>query len=164
VVATASLSGFASGSSSDDLESGEKLELDIELKPLKKETAANIGDELEKGGRAVLYGIHFDSNSAVPLPESEATLRQLLALLREKPDLGLIVEGHTDSQNTEEFNQKLSENRARAVASWFVKNGITASRLRPVGYDELRPVADNRTAEGRALNRRVEVETVAGKK
>jgi outer membrane protein OmpA-like peptidoglycan-associated protein len=130
VVATASLSGFASGSSSDDLESGEKLELDIELKPLKKETAANIGDELEKGGRAVLYGIHFDSNSAVPLPESEATLRQLLALLREKPDLGLIVEGHTDSQNTEEFNQKLSENRAEAVETVAGKKW-TGSRTAP---------------------------------
>jgi outer membrane protein OmpA-like peptidoglycan-associated protein len=82
-------------------------------------------------------------------------------LLRGRPALGLIVEGHTDSQDTEESNQKLSENRAKAIVDWLVKNGIAPGRLRPAGYGEARPIADNRTAEGRALNRRVEVEEMA---
>lgn len=73
---------------------------------------------------------------------------------------GLVVEGHTDSQNTDEFNQKLSEDRAKAVVAWLVKNGIAPGRLQPVGYGESRPVADNDTAEGRALNRRVEVQAM----
>jgi len=164
VVTTASFSGFDPGTAADDLESGKQLELDIELTPAKKETAANIAEELDEKGRAVLYGIRFDSNSAVPRPESAETLNQLLALLRDKPALGLIVEGHTDSQNTDEFNQKLSEDRAKAVVAWLVKNGIAAGRLQPVGFGESRPVADNDTAEGRALNRRVEVQAMGEKK
>jgi len=75
-----------------------------------------------------------------------------------------VVEGHTDSQNTEEFNQKLSENRAKSVVAWLVKNGIGPARLQPAGYGELRPVADNGTPAGRALNRRVEVATMTERK
>jgi len=157
-VASASRAGFTSDTRADDLISGQKLQLDLELEPAKQETAGNIAEALEKTRRAVLYGIRFDSNSAVPRPESAATLQQLLDLLRARPALGLLVEGHTDSQNTEEFNQALSQNRAKAIVDWLVKNGIAAGRLGPVGFGESRPVADNRTAEGRALNRRVEVE------
>jgi OmpA-OmpF porin, OOP family len=163
VVATASLSGFQSGTKAGDLESGNTLQLDIELDPSKKETAANIADELDATGRVVLYGIRFDSNSAVPRPESAETLNQLLTMLRGKPALGLVVEGHTDSQNTAEYNQKLSEDRAKAVVAWLVKNGVAAGRLQPVGYGLSRPIADNNTAEGRALNRRVEVQTMREK-
>jgi len=163
-VATASLSGYESGTKSNDLVSGDKLQLDIALERAKQETADNIAEALDKIGRAVLYGIRFDSNSAVPRPESEATLQQILTLLRDRPALGLIVEGHTDSQNTDEFNQKLSEDRARAIVGWLVKNGIAPDRLKPVGYGESHPVADNRTGEGRALNRRVEVEAMVEKK
>jgi OOP family OmpA-OmpF porin len=157
VVGTASMGGYEPGTKSADLISGGEAVLDIKLEPSKKETTASITEALDTRGRAILYGIHFDSNSAVPRPESAATLQALLALLRNRPTLGLEVEGHTDSQNTEEFNQKLSENRARSVVDWLVKNGIARDRLRPAGYGELRPVADNGTAVGRALNRRVEV-------
>ena len=164
VVASGSLNGYQPGTNSVDLVSGGQALLDIRLEPSKKETADSMAEALDAKGRAVLYGIHFDSNSAVPRPESTATLQQLLALLRGRPALGLIVEGHTDSQNTEEFNQKLSENRAKAVVGWLVKNGIAAARLRPAGYGESRPVADNRTGEGRFLNRRVEVAAMTEKK
>jgi outer membrane protein OmpA-like peptidoglycan-associated protein len=163
-IATASRTGFDAASKADDLVSGEKVQIDLELEPARQETAGNIGETLEKTRRAVLYGIRFDSSSAVPRPESAATLQQLLDLLRARPTLGLVVEGHTDSQNTEEFNQTLSQNRAKAIVDWLAKNGIAASRLRPVGYGESRPVADNRTAEGRALNRRVEVEATSAVK
>jgi OmpA-OmpF porin, OOP family len=165
VVASGSMAGYQPGTSSADLVSGGQAVVDIRLEPAKKETAESMAEAIDARGRAILYGIHFDSNSAVPRPESAATLQQLLALMRSRPALGLVVEGHTDSQNTEEFNQKLSENRAKAVVAWLVKNGIAPARLQPVGYGELRPVADNRTDAGRFLNRRVEVAEVpaAGK-
>jgi outer membrane protein OmpA-like peptidoglycan-associated protein len=163
-VATASFSGFDPGTASNDLESGKTLTLDIALAPSKQETAENLATALVEKGRAVLYGIRFDSNSAVPRPESADTLNQLLALLRDRPSLGLIVEGHTDSQNTAEYNQKLSEDRAKAVVAWLVKNGVAAARLQPVGCGLSRPIADNGTAEGRALNRRVEVQAMPEKR
>jgi OOP family OmpA-OmpF porin len=144
--------------------SGGQAVLDLKLEPAKAETAESMAEAIDARGRAILYGIHFDSNSDVPRPESAATLRQLLALMRSRPALGLVVEGHTDSQNTEEFNQKLSENRAKAVVGWLVKNGVAPARLQPVGHGELRPVADNRTSSGRFLNRRVEVAEIAPKK
>jgi len=164
VVASGSLARYETGTKSADLVSGGQAVLDIQLEPAKKETAEGIAEALDAKGRAVLYGIHFDSNSAVPRPESAATLQQLLALMRNRPALGLIVEGHTDSQNTEEFNQKLSDNRAKAVVAWLVKNGIAPARLQPVGHGESRPVADNRTDAGRFLNRRVEVADMTPKK
>lgn len=164
VVASGSLGGYQPGTNSVDLLSGGQAVLDIKLEPAKKETAESMAEALDAKGRAILYGIHFDSNSAVPRPESVATLQQLLALMRSRPALGLVVEGHTDSQNTKDFNQKLSENRAKAVVAWLVKNGIVPARLQPAGYGELRPVADNRTDAGRFLNRRVEVAEMTEKK
>lgn len=164
VVASGSLARYEPGTNSADLLSGGQAVLDIKLEPAKKETADGMAEALDAKGRAILYGIHFDSNSAVPRPESAATLKQLLALMRNRPTLGLVVEGHTDSQNTEDFNQKLSENRAKAVAAWLAKNGIAPGRLQPVGYGELRPVADNRTEGGRFLNRRVEVAAMTAPK
>ena len=164
VVGTGSMGGYEPGTNAVDLVTGGDALLNLKLEPSKKETTASITEALDARGRAILYGIHFDSNSAVPRPDSAATLQALLELLRSRPTLGLVVEGHTDSQNTEEFNQKLSENRAKSVVDWLVKNGIAAARLRPAGYGESRPVADNGTAVGRALNRRVEVATMTEKK
>jgi OmpA-OmpF porin, OOP family len=164
VVGTGSMGGYEPGTNAVDLVSAGDALLNIKLEPSKKETSASITEALDVRGRAILYGIHFDSNSAVPRPDSAATLQALLELLRGRPALGLVVEGHTDSQNTEEFNQKLSENRAKSVVDWLVKHGIAAARLRPAGYGESRPLADNGTAVGRALNRRVEVATMTEKK
>jgi OOP family OmpA-OmpF porin len=164
VVGTASMGGYEPGTNWANLVSGGEALLNIKLEPSKKETASSITEALDARGRAILYGIYFDSNSAVPRPESAATLQALLELLRNRPTFGLVVEGHTDSQNTEEFNQKLSENRAKSVVDWLVKNGIARERLRPAGYGESRPVADNGTAVGRALNRRVEVATMTERK
>jgi outer membrane protein OmpA-like peptidoglycan-associated protein len=67
------------------------------------------------------------------------------------------VQGHTDSTAAAEYNQKLSEARARAVSDYFIKQGISPGRIRAVGFGETRPVAANDTLEGRALNRRVEL-------
>ena len=112
---------------------------------------------LDESGRAILYGIRFDVGSAELRPESEATLEEALVTLQERPDLRLAVEGHTDAVGGEAANQALSERRARAVVAWLVEHGIAASRLEARGMGEAEPVASNATAQGRALNRRVEL-------
>ncbi|MCM0756575.1 OmpA family protein [Desulfovibrio aminophilus] len=78
-------------------------------------------------------------------------------LLKQRPELEIVVEGHTDSIGTEVYNQGLSERRAKSVADWLVKNGIDSQRIESVGYGKMKPKYDNSTAEGRALNRRVEI-------
>jgi len=81
----------------------------------------------------------------------------VLALLQGQPDWKLRIEGHTDSTGTREGNQALSQQRAAAVVAWLVKNGVAVSRLAAVGLGDTKPVADNKTEEGRARNRRVEL-------
>ena len=73
------------------------------------------------------------------------------------PDTTLSVEGHTDSIGTAAYNQSLSRRRARSVASYLEDIGVRSSRIETVGYGESQPVASNNTAEGRQLNRRVEI-------
>jgi OOP family OmpA-OmpF porin len=113
--------------------------------------------QLEASGRAILYGIYFDSDSDKLKAESEATLNSLLKLLQEEAVIKLNVVGHTDSQNSDSYNLDLSQRRAKAVVTWLIEHGIDQGRLVPVGKGEAEPVADNSTPQGRALNRRVEV-------
>ena len=84
-------------------------------------------------------------------------LEEVAALLKADAALKLEVGGHTDNVGTPEGNQKLSEARANSVAAAIVKNGIAAGRLTAKGYGQTTAVADNRTEEGRAKNRRVEL-------
>jgi outer membrane protein OmpA-like peptidoglycan-associated protein len=120
--------------------------------------AANpIAAALAAGGSARIYGIHFAHDSDVPLPSAEPALQQLFEALRDSPDLAVAIEGHTDAAGAEDYNLSLSERRAVAVTSWLAAQGIAAERLLPGGKGEAAPVASNDTADGRALNRRVEV-------
>ena len=112
---------------------------------------------LDQTGRAVLYGIYFDYDSDVLKPESEPTLNNLLDWLRDNPEASVVFDGHTDADGSDEYNVRLSERRAQSVVAWMSQDGIAAERLAAVGYGESRPVADNRSAQGKALNRRVEV-------
>jgi len=116
-----------------------------------------LEDSLRRKGRAVLYGIRFDSNADVPREESKAAIDELGALLRKESSLRLLVEGHTDATNTDAYNLDLSERRARNVVAALEKLGVEPGRLQARGFGRTRPVADNATAQGRALNRRVEV-------
>ncbi|HOX45435.1 MAG TPA: OmpA family protein [Myxococcota bacterium] len=119
-----------------------------------------LGAMLKKKGRAVLYGIHFAVNADVPLPESEPTLVELAGALKADPAVKVLIEGHTDSTNTDAYNLGLSARRAKSVMGWLTKHGVEPKRLQAKGFGKARPVADNATAQGRALNRRVEVSVV----
>ena len=100
--------------------------------------------------------VNFAFDSSVVTEQYFADLAELAAFLKRFDQVDVTIEGHTDSVGSEEYNQQLSERRARAVADMLVNShGIAASRLNAVGYGESRPVASNDTAEGRAQNRRV---------
>jgi len=101
--------------------------------------------------------ILFDYNSSALRPESRTLLDQLGSNFRQYPDNRIVVEGHTDSVGSDAFNQKLSEQRAANVADYLIDRGVTASNVIVYGYGEARPKATNDTAEGRQLNRRVEI-------
>jgi outer membrane protein OmpA-like peptidoglycan-associated protein len=112
---------------------------------------------LRRQKRLVLYGIRFDSGRDVPRPESAPTLDELAGMLKKDAALRVLVEGHTDSTNTAAFNLDLSQRRAQKVVAALVTRGVDAGRLQAKGFGPARPVADNASAQGRALNRRVEV-------
>ncbi len=113
--------------------------------------------ELLESGRVRVYGINFDYDSDIIRAESKSTLDRIVAMLNAETALQLIIEGHTDSDGTEEHNQILSRKRAEAVKSYLVLAGIDSSRLDVEGYGESQPVASNDTPMGRAQNRRVEL-------
>jgi OOP family OmpA-OmpF porin len=103
---------------------------------------------------------HFDFDKAVLKPEGKAKLDELVGKLK-VVDLEVVIAiGHTDSIGSKAYNQKLSVRRADAVKAYLVSKGIEASRIHTEGKGEMQPVADNKTKEGRAKNRRVEIEVV----
>ncbi len=104
----------------------------------------------------VLHDITFATNKAVLTNESKASLNNIVAGLKGQPSMVLQVDGHTDSTGSAEHNLKLSKERAAAAKKYLVDNGIDASRLQSEGYGETKPIASNKTAAGRAENRRVE--------
>lgn len=101
--------------------------------------------------------IFFATGSAKLLAKSYKPLNEVVKLMTEDATLKLDIDGHTDSQGKADKNQTLSENRASAVKAYLVSKGIDESRLVATGYGMDKPVADNKTAAGRAKNRRVEM-------
>jgi OOP family OmpA-OmpF porin len=100
-------------------------------------------------------GILYDVNSARIRPESTPTLQELATTLEQNADLAVIIEGHTDSDGDEDYNQDLSQRRAESVVAYLTSQGIDGSRLQARGMGESQPVADNSTEAGRQQNRRV---------
>jgi OOP family OmpA-OmpF porin len=107
-----------------------------------------------------IKGITFKVNSAVILPKSFATLDEAVKVLTEYPSISLEIQGHTDSQGPDEYNLKLSQDRADSVKSYLVSKGLEDTRLTARGYGETTPIADNKTAAGRQENRRVEFKRI----
>ena len=106
----------------------------------------------------------FDFDKSVLKPEGKAKLDDLVGKVKDINLEVIIAVGHTDSIGTDAYNQKLSVRRSEAVKAYLVSKGIEQNRVYTEGKGELQPVADNKTKEGRAKNRRVEIEVVGTRK
>lgn len=116
---------------------------------------------VEAGQIRTLEPIFFEYRSAKIQTRSQPLLAELANLLKSRPDLGRIsIDGHTDAQGADNYNLKLSQERAQSVMTFLVDAGVEQARLEAHGFGESKPIADNRTADGRARNRRVEFQLV----
>lgn len=118
---------------------------DVPLKPL------TVGESI------VLKNVFFETDSYKLDPRSKVELHTVARMMENNPSLTVEISGHTDNIGTQDYNQKLSEQRARSVVEFLVENGIKQTRLSHQGYGMEQPVASNETEEGRARNRRTEL-------
>lgn len=113
--------------------------------------------ETARGLIVNMSDVLFDTGKYTLKPATQISLAKVAGILQAYPGLKLQVEGYTDSTGSPEFNQKLSENRAGAVRDFLVTQGVQLENIAATGYGMAKPVADNNTAQGRALNRRVQL-------
>lgn len=126
--------------------------------------AGQMASGLSENGEVAIYGVYFDTGKWELKPESSAALKEIAKLLESQPGLRVYIVGHTDMVGDAGGNVKLSQARAEAVAAALAaKYGIAAARMTPFGAGPYAPVASNRTDEGRAKNRRVELVEIATK-
>lgn len=156
VVATANAPGYDENSVPVDLPAGQSGNAEIALHKHQESTAA-LEQSIAQTGTATIYGIHFDTGSPKFRPDSLPALNAVLGLINGRPGSSWIIAGHTDNQGSDALNIPLSKARAASVISWLTARGVGVNRLEPQGFGSTRPVADNSTANGRFLNRRVEV-------
>ncbi|WP_159023243.1 OmpA family protein [Formosa sp. L2A11] len=108
-------------------------------------------------------GVTFATNKAELTTKAKENLDAIADVFLEFPDTNLLVEGHTDSTGSEDYNMTLSEKRAQSVVSYLQNKGVTSNRFEVTAYGETRPRFDNTTEEGRSKNRRVEIGVSANK-
>jgi len=106
-------------------------------------------------------GVYFDTNKSNIKGTSVETLNKMANILKEYPKTEILVEGHTDSAGSDEYNMGLSKLRAESVTNYLISQGIDNSRFTTKWFGETQPVADNATTEGKSKNRRVEIGIVA---
>ena len=106
----------------------------------------------------------FDIDKATLRPESQISLTDLAEIFNEYPDTDILIEGHTDSTGSDEYNLTLSRQRAQSVANYLAQKNVFPTRFTIMGYGESQPIATNDTVQGRAQNRRVELGIVANDK
>jgi outer membrane protein OmpA-like peptidoglycan-associated protein len=111
---------------------------------------------IEKGDIIRLNNVFFDFDSSILKEDSFHELNRLVTVLLENPAMKIEIGGHTDSDGSESYNQRLSQNRVNSIIDYLTGNSIEQFRLTAIGYGELIPIAPNETEEGKALNRRVE--------
>lgn len=129
----------------------------VERKTMAQDVNVNeLVDKLNKEGFITLY-VNFDTGQSTIKPDSAKTLDDAATVLKAASTLQILVGGHTDNVGTAAANLKLSEDRAKAVMAVLVQRGIAATRLTAQGFGQTQPIADNRTEDGRAKNRRVEL-------
>lgn len=145
-----------------------KLNTDIE-KNLKdsvnKDTQNKINDVLEDGGVVALNNVLFEFNSAELTSEAKRNIDFIYNYMKDRPNVNVTISGHTDGIGPEDYNQHLSDKRARSVRKYLEEKGIKASRLTSKGYGESQPVEPNKidgedNPEGRKKNRRVEFKVI----
>ncbi|RPH54783.1 MAG: OmpA family protein [Acidobacteria bacterium] len=105
----------------------------------------------------VLEGVNFETNKATLLEGAANILDRVAESLIAHPEVNVEVGGHTDSDGSVSYNLKLSQQRANTVRDYLAKIGVPAAQLTAKGYGEAQPIADNKTPEGKATNRRVEL-------
>ena len=116
---------------------------------------------IEANATVILKNIFFDVNKFELKPESQVEMDKLVQLLNENPNIKIEISGHTDNVGKPADNLILSNNRAKAVVKYLASKNIAAQRLTSKGYGETKPIADNKTDEGRAMNRRTEVKVIS---
>lgn len=122
------------------------------------EGGKSMREQIEEEGKIVTHGILFDPGSSRIKAESYKTLKQIGQLLMDDEDLRLSIEGHTDSDGSEESNLTLSQNRANSVREYLISTyNVSSDRLKARGWGESKPIDTNKTPEGKANNRRVEL-------
>ncbi len=133
----------------------------VEREVMKQEVEANaeaMGNDINTTGHVSIYGIYFDTGKAEIKPESDAAIAEIAKLLKNNSALKVYVVGHTDNVGSFDANMKLSKDRAVAVTNSLIsKYGIASSMLKAYGVSSLNPIASNKTEEGKAKNRRVEL-------
>lgn len=129
----------------------------VEVRGMEQEVTANaMLDALNRDGHISLY-ISFDTGKSTIKAESQKVVAQIVQLMNANNGLKIAIDGHTDNIGNAAANQKLSESRAQAVMGAVVAGGVDAKRMTAAGFGAGKPVADNKTEEGRAKNRRVEL-------
>jgi outer membrane protein OmpA-like peptidoglycan-associated protein len=125
------------------------------------EKLAAAGNSVKQESRGTVITIPgnvlFASGKSTLLPGAQSKLSAVADVIKDQTDRDIIVEGHTDSQGSDAGNLQLSQARAQAVRDYLVARGVSANRVRAEGVGEGKPIADNKTPEGRANNRRVEI-------
>jgi len=134
----------------------------LEPKPLEQRMqvleAPALQRDLDSQGKVAIYGILFDFDKDSLRAEAKPQLEEIAKLLKASPQLQVLVVGHTDAKGALDYNRELSQRRAHAIVEALAgAHGIARSRLSALGVGMAAPVASNRTEEGRALNRRVEL-------
>lgn len=118
------------------------------------------GAPVDKDGCWVIKNLNFRFNSAKIEGKGKAALKETASVLKQNPNLKVEIQGHTDNVGKPAYNKKLSQRRANAVMKGLVKQGVKKQRMTAKGYGMDQPIADNKTKEGRAENRRVELKVV----
>ena len=134
----------------------------IEVQAMRTDAVTVNAAALQKGlaadGKVALYGVFFDTGSAVVKPESKAQLDEMARLMAASQALKVFIVGHTDNVGDLSANLALSQRRAEAIATWLAQNGkVEAKRMHPRGIANVSPLAANDSEAGRARNRRVEL-------
>jgi outer membrane protein OmpA-like peptidoglycan-associated protein len=129
----------------------------VEVAAMQQVVSANkLLDELNRNGYIALY-INFDTGKWDLKADGQATVAEIVKMMKAAPALRIAIEGHTDNVGQAAANKSLSEKRAQSVAAAVAAGGIDPKRLSSAGFGQEKPIADNRSEEGRAKNRRVEL-------